>query len=132
MATLIETPLGPGLRHGAPTLATAAPVVAAAAPPIPAWARETAAQEEAIDVVRPSRLGPSLALGDAAEQAAATRIKALLGRDGSYDELNAGLADAIRAGTIAWDDPHLLAHLAATARDMLAIDQPRYAHQLHP
>ena len=67
-ATLIETPLGPGLRHGAPTLATAAPVVAAAAPPIPAWARETAAQEEAIDVVRPSRLGPSLALGDAAAQ----------------------------------------------------------------
>jgi hypothetical protein len=81
----------------------------------------------AVDTVR-----RELALGDAAEQAAATRIKALLGRDGSYDELNAGLADAIRAGTIAWDDPHLLAHLAATARDMLAIDQPRYAHQLHP
>lgn len=79
----------------------------------------------AVDTVR-----RELALGDQAEQAAATRMKALLGRDGDYGALNAALADAIRAGTIAWDDPQLLAHLAETARSMLAIDQPRYAHQL--
>ena len=37
-----------------------------------------------------------------------------------------------RAGTIAPDDPQLVAHLAASALDHLAIDQPRYLHELDP
>ena len=80
----------------------------------------------AVDTVR-----RELALSDTAEQAATARIRALLGRDGDHATLNAALATAIRDGAIRWDDEQLLAHLAATARDMLTIDQPRYAHQLH-
>jgi hypothetical protein len=79
----------------------------------------------AIDTVR-----RELALGDQAESAAAIRIAHLLGREGDFAMLNAGLADAIRDGTVAWHDVRLLDHLRATALDMLAIDQPRYAHDL--
>lgn len=71
-----------------------------------------------------------LALGPAADARAATRMRALLGRDGSRDALDEALVEAIRAGTIAADDPALVAHLRACALDSLAIDQPRYAHEL--
>lgn len=71
-----------------------------------------------------------LAQGPAAEAAAAARIAALLGREGDYPTLNAALVVAIRDGVVAPDDPALLDHLAATALAMLAIDQPRYAHEL--
>lgn len=71
-----------------------------------------------------------LAQGPAAEARAVDRMRALLGQDGDFATLNRALADAIRAGRIAPGDAALLAHLKATARDMLAIDQPRYAHEL--
>lgn len=71
-----------------------------------------------------------LELGPAADARAAARMAALLGRDGTRDELDAALVAAIREGTIAPDDPALVAHLRACALDSLAIDQPKYAHEL--
>lgn len=71
-----------------------------------------------------------MALSPAADARATQRMRALLDRDGTRDELDAALVDAIRSGTIAPDDPALIAHMKACARDTLAIDQPKYAHEL--
>lgn len=71
-----------------------------------------------------------LAQAPAADARAVERIAALLGTDGTRDELDAALTKAIREGSIAPDDPRLLAHLRAAALDALAIDQPKYAHEL--
>lgn len=68
-----------------------------------------------------------LALGPAAEAAAAHRLSALLNRDEDYATLNAALCDALREGRIQADAPGLIAALKANLRDQLAIDQPRYA-----
>ena len=61
-----------------------------------------------------------------ARAAEAGRLAALLGRDGDADVLNAALCDAITAGTLAHDDPALVAHLWATTLDTVAVDQPKY------
>jgi hypothetical protein len=71
-----------------------------------------------------------LALAPAADARAVERMAAILGRWGSREELDAGLVEAIRSGAIRPDDPQLLAHLKAAALDALAIDQPKYAHEL--
>lgn len=71
-----------------------------------------------------------MALSPAADARAVERMRALLSRDGTRDELDAALVEAIRSGTIAPDDPALVAHLKATALDTIAIDQPKYAHTL--
>lgn len=65
-----------------------------------------------------------------ADARAAARLRALLGVDGDRDALDRALVAALRDGRIAPDAPALLAHLRATALDTLAIDQPRYAHEL--
>ncbi|MEH3036914.1 MAG: DUF6285 domain-containing protein [Sphingomonas adhaesiva] len=72
-----------------------------------------------------------MALGPAADARAADRLRALLGEEGgTRDSLDALLVAALREGRIAPDDPALVAHLRACALDALAIDQPRYAHEL--
>lgn len=71
-----------------------------------------------------------MALGPAADARAAARIAALLGRDGDRDTLDRLLVEAIRSGAIAPGEPRLIAHLKACAIDALAIDQPKYAHEL--
>lgn len=71
-----------------------------------------------------------LALGPAADARAAERLSVLLDRNGNREELDDALVTAIRSGAIAPDDPRLLAHLRASALDALAIDRPRYAHEL--
>ena len=71
-----------------------------------------------------------MAMGPAADSRAAERMATLLGREGTRDELDAALVAALRAGTIAPDDLALVVHLRACALDALAIDQPRYAHEL--
>ncbi|NJR79020.1 DUF6285 domain-containing protein [Sphingomonas corticis] len=71
-----------------------------------------------------------LALGPGADVRAAGRLAALLHREGDRETLDRALVDALRAGRIAPDDPALIAHLRACALDSLAIDQPRYAHEL--
>lgn len=71
-----------------------------------------------------------MALAPAVDARAAERLRAILGRDGDRDMLDRALVEAIRAGTIAPDDPALIAHMKASALDALAIDQPKYAHEL--
>ncbi|KQT32398.1 hypothetical protein ASG29_11450 [Sphingomonas sp. Leaf412] len=71
-----------------------------------------------------------MAMGPAADARAVARMRAIMGMEGDRDSLDAALVAAIRAGRIAPDDPALVAHLAASALDALAIDQPRYAHEL--
>lgn len=73
-----------------------------------------------------------MTLGPIADARAAERIRAL-GLEGTdRDTLDRALVEAIRAGVIAPDDARLLAHMKASALDSLAIDQPKYAHQLTP
>ncbi len=57
------------------------------------------------------------------------RLIDLLGQDGDLASLNAELARRIRSGDPNLDRPRLLAHLRATARDKLALANPRYATQ---
>jgi len=67
-----------------------------------------------------------LDLAPDANAAEAERLRDLLRRDGSIEELNAALARAIRAGDFAVDDPALLAHLRASIEDALRINNPRW------
>jgi len=71
-----------------------------------------------------------MALGPDADARAVDRMRAILGQNGTREELDAALVDAIRGGVIAPDAPALVAHMTACARDALAIDQPKYAHEL--
>jgi hypothetical protein len=79
----------------------------------------------ALDVV--ARQLDLAAGSDAAEMA---NLEALLGEHGSLRDLNAELCTRIADGTIAADDPALLAHLWVTTLDKLAVDQPTYAAYL--
>jgi hypothetical protein len=60
------------------------------------------------------------------EQAEMQRLKALLGKDGTRDQLNQALASAIHSDAIALDDDRLIAHLRQTSLDRLSIDNPNY------
>ena len=68
-----------------------------------------------------------LALERAADAAEATRLKALLGIDGSVMELNRVLAERIAKGEVDLNTPGLKEHLWQTTMDKLAVDQPNYA-----
>lgn len=71
-----------------------------------------------------------LAQWPAAEAAAVARIRRILGLDGDYATLNKALAEALRDGSVSADDPAVFDHLRRLALDTLAIDQPRYRHEL--
>jgi Domain of unknown function (DUF6285) len=58
-------------------------------------------------------------------------LKALLGRDGSLDELNRELCRRIRSNGLAVDDPALARHLTSTTLAKVAIDQPNYSGFQH-
>lgn len=72
-----------------------------------------------------------LAQGPAADVRAATRMRALGFSGDTREALDRALVEAIRSGTIAPDDSRVVAHLKASALDSIAIDQPKYAHELH-
>ena len=61
---------------------------------------------------------------DAAER---QRLTALLSRDGSLEDLNHALCEAIERHTITLATPGLAEHLWATTMAKLAVDQPSYA-----
>jgi hypothetical protein len=61
-----------------------------------------------------------------ADAASRARLQTLLGKQGSLADLERELVARLRDATIAYDDPHLLAHLGAQTADNLSIDQPRY------
>ena len=68
-----------------------------------------------------------LALGPEAAETERTRLAALLGRDGTLEELNRALCGEIREGRIGLDTPGLAEHLEKTTRDKVSIDQPTYS-----
>jgi hypothetical protein len=68
-----------------------------------------------------------LALGPAAVESEATRLRALLGREGSLADLEEALCEAIASSKVDPDDPTLVEHLWTTTLDTLAVDQPNYA-----
>jgi hypothetical protein len=55
------------------------------------------------------------------------RLRALLGHDGSLEELNRELCARIRAGELGLATPGLAEHLRATTFAKLAVDQPKYS-----
>ena len=55
------------------------------------------------------------------------RLAALLGHDGTLEDLNRELCTRIRIGEFTLQTPGLAAHLEATTRDKVAIDQPNYS-----
>jgi hypothetical protein len=55
------------------------------------------------------------------------RLKGLLRRDGSLEDLNRELCKRIRAGALTLASPGLGDHLELTIRDKVAIDQPGYS-----
>lgn len=72
-------------------------------------------------VAREIEAGPNAAAGEKA------RLVALLGSDGTLDELNRILSTHIREGLIGLDTPGLAEHLEKTTREKVAIDQPAYS-----
>jgi hypothetical protein len=71
-------------------------------------------------------VGRELTQGPAAEAEAVARMGEVLGRTGSYDELNAELCARIRSGELTVETPGLLSTLQVMARNQIAIDQPSY------
>ena len=69
---------------------------------------------------REARLGPE---ADAREL---ERLKTLLGRDGTLEDLNRRLAQELRTGQRDERDPALMAHLEATIADKIAIANPKW------
>jgi len=65
--------------------------------------------------------GPRL---DAEELA---RLKGLLDREGTLEELNAELCDQIRTGNLDHRNQELLEHLFRTTMGKVSIDQPHYS-----
>lgn len=68
-----------------------------------------------------------IAGGPSAEAGEVARLKTLLGRDGTQDQLNRALAARIASGDITLHTPGLADHLKRTTIDKVAIDQPSYS-----
>src|SRR5205085_6653782 len=68
-----------------------------------------------------------LKLGPAAASEERKRLAALLGHDGSLEELNRELCKQIREGTLGLETKGLKEHLDLSTRDKVAIDQPTYS-----
>jgi Domain of unknown function (DUF6285) len=68
-----------------------------------------------------------LTLAEAGEAAEASRLKRLLGIEGSLLDLNRALAERIASGEIDLQTPEVAEHLWRTTMDKLAVDQPNYA-----
>ena len=65
--------------------------------------------------------------GPFADATARERLRALLDREGTIEELEAHLVQAIASGAVPIDSPALQDHLLHTTLDEVAIDQPKYA-----
>jgi hypothetical protein len=68
-----------------------------------------------------------LAQGPSSAEAETQRLKTLLGREGTLDELNRELCHRIRTGTLDIASEPLEQHLELTTLDKVAIDQPSYS-----
>jgi hypothetical protein len=56
-----------------------------------------------------------------------SRLKGLLGREGTLEELNAELCDQIRSGNLGQRNQDLMEHLFRTTMGKVSIDQPHYS-----
>ena len=68
-----------------------------------------------------------LTLAEASDAAEAQRLTTLLGSEGSLNEQNRALAEAIASGEVDLSTPGLSDHLWQTTLAKLAVDQPNYA-----
>ena len=66
-------------------------------------------------------------MGPRANAEEIVRLQALLGREGSLEDLNAMLAVRIQSGDIGLETPGLGEHLKLTTIDKVKIDQPKYS-----
>lgn len=76
----------------------------------------------ALDIVK-----RELEIAPAANSGETERLSALLGKDGSLEELNRDLCRRIDSGEIGLATPGLKDHLWRTTLTKLAIDQPNYS-----
>jgi hypothetical protein len=76
----------------------------------------------ALDIVK-----RELAIAPKATEEELARLRALLGRDGTLDEMNRDLCSQIESGGLTLDTPGLADHLWAITMTKLAIDQPKYS-----
>lgn len=101
---------------------------------VTAWLKDAASPAEGFHrKVAANALGivtRELVQWPAGEAAAVARMRVILGREGDYASLNVALAEALREGTVEAGDAGVFDHLRRTALDILAIDQPRYRHEL--
>ena len=65
--------------------------------------------------------------GETVEREALTRLRTLLSRDGSLEELETDLSGRIRRGELDLQSNGLADHLWLTTLDKMKIDQPSYA-----
>jgi aminoglycoside phosphotransferase (APT) family kinase protein len=75
----------------------------------------------ALEIVR-----RDLLTGPYARREEALRLKALLGLDGTLEQLRRDLAGRLQSGQQSLDDPALQNHLRRTTAAQIAIDQPKY------
>src|SRR5271168_1870953 len=67
-----------------------------------------------------------LQMRGAQAEAERSRLAAMLGHDGEVEALSIELAERIRSGAIAIDDPALRAHVRQSLADALAINNPKW------
>ena len=71
-----------------------------------------------------------LTQGPGAEARAVDAMAALLGHQADFGALNAELCERIRSGELTVETPGLLAALTSMAMAQVAIDQPKYRHEV--
>lgn len=76
----------------------------------------------ALDIVK-----RELEIGPDANSAERARLMALLGREGTLDDLNRALCEKIETGEMGLGTPGLTDHLWETTLTKVAIDQPKYS-----
>lgn len=67
-----------------------------------------------------------LELRDAQAASERARLAAMLGHDGEAETLSRELAERIRSGAIALDDPALRVHIRQSLADALTINNPKW------
>jgi hypothetical protein len=68
-----------------------------------------------------------LALGPELEHRELERLRALLGQEGTLEELNAALCQKVKSGEIDYRSQELITHLRLSALGKLSIDNPEYS-----
>ncbi len=64
---------------------------------------------------------------NAGEEAEHARLAALLGRDGTLNDLNRAFCEEIASAAMTLESPGVADHLWTTTMEKLAVDQPNYA-----